>query len=203
MASTDTAPVMGIITQFARDLEAKQRKRRLEKSSKLWRPTASPATDLGHKCTRRVVLHQVKPEDAAAIGEELAGIFAEGKMHEKDVRIELAKLGHEVVGAEENYRDEKLMISGTIDGKLEVPITSDQMLEDARTLGCEVRFGVIRVPVEIKSTMATPPRTGISTTPRPPPSPTFSTVSRRWCPLAGPSRTTAMTSSTQALRPDL
>ena len=130
------------LTAFAAELEIGQRQWRLKDRGGLWRPSATPATDLGYKCERRIVYHRTKPEHASPIGAELASIFAEGDLHQTNIRIELAQMGHEVVEAELNFRDTLLEITGTIDGKLEV--------------GGDRRR---RAPLEIKSSAGSPPRT--------------------------------------------
>lgn len=149
--------IPAFLQDWAVNLEQAQRDAKLAKRGGLWRPASTPSTDLGYRCDRRIVLHQVKPEDAAEIGAELASIFEEGKLHERAVRAELSELGFEVVEAETNYRDDSLRISGTIDGKVEVPFPRDQE-ERLRRMGAQIRFGKLRIPVEIKSTMGRAPR---------------------------------------------
>jgi hypothetical protein len=129
--------------ELAEKLMSAQRASRLAKHQRVWTPTATPATDLGLRCERRIVYHRCWPERAEPIGEELASIFEEGNLHQVDVRRELSALGFEVVEAERNFRDAKLEITGTIDGKIAL---SDE--HRAR-----------RIPVEIKSTMLSPPET--------------------------------------------
>lgn len=128
---------------FAETIMAAQRKRRHAKHTRPWRPTATPATALGYKCERRIVYQRTESDKADQINEELASIFEEGNLHQVDVRRELADLGYEVVEAELNFRDSRLEITGTIDGKLDL---SDE--HRAR-----------RVPVEIKSSAGSPPDT--------------------------------------------
>lgn len=123
---------------FARDLEQLQRQARLDRRSRTWKPSATPATSLGYRCERRTYYQLTEPELAAPISEELASIFEEGGHHEKQIRRELSELGFEVVETELNFRDANLWISGTIDGKLLVP-------------GANTKSGYARVPVEIKS----------------------------------------------------
>lgn len=141
------------LTDFARELEEKQRAHRLAERSGLWRPMMTPATDMGYHCDRRIVLHRTQPEMARPISEELASIFTEGKMHEVNVRTELAVLGFEIVETELNFRDEDLEISGTIDGKLEVAVPDDYLAR------FDLRHGKIRIPTEIKCVTPDPPRT--------------------------------------------
>jgi len=136
-----------MLDELAAELMRRQREtRHRERTERLWRPSLTPVTDLGYFCDRRIVYHRVWPELAAQIGFELASIFTEGKLHEKDIRRELMELGFEVVQAETNFRDERLEITGTIDGKLTVPDKS-------------ARKGFRLVPVEIKSIAGSPPAT--------------------------------------------
>lgn len=125
------------LDDLARELMDAQRAKRLAAHQKVWTPSMTPVTDLGYECIRRSVYHQIWPAEARPIGEELASIFDEGKMHEKDVRNELLDLGHELVETEVNFRDPDLRVTGTIDGKIEIPDESS-------------RKGFRRVPVEIK-----------------------------------------------------
>ena len=138
-----------LTTQFdpaalAKRLEEAQRAKRLAEHSRPWQPSMTPATSLGYACERRSVYQRTQPDKAAPIGEELASIFEEGNLHQKDVRAELLELGYEVVEAEVNFKDQRLEISGTIDGKLDVKDPSHPR-------------GRRRVPVEIKSTSGSPP----------------------------------------------
>jgi hypothetical protein len=139
---------------IARELEKRQRATRLDARSRLWKPRATPATDLGYRCKRRIVLHRTAPEKAAPLSEGLASIFTEGNLHQRDVRQELATLGCEVVESELNFYDDRLDVSGTIDGK----VILRELLE---ALGMDP--GDIdhreRKPLEIKSTGGDPPRT--------------------------------------------
>lgn len=130
------------LIEIAKDIEAKQRAHRLEKHSRVWRPVSTPATDLGYRCLRRIVYHRTKPEKATPISEGLASIFEEGDIHQREVRIELSRLGYEVVESEVHFRDNRLDISGAIDGKILDP-------DNFRN----------RIPAEIKSCAGNPPRT--------------------------------------------
>jgi hypothetical protein len=134
MVAAEQAPTP--LDVFARALEEKQRARRAAAHSKVWHPSATPAT----------VYQRTRPELASKVNDELASIFEEGNLHQKDVRGELLALGFEVVEAEVNFRDKALEITGTIDGKLEVQDPT-------------ARHGHRRIPVEIKSTMGHAPRT--------------------------------------------
>lgn len=133
------------VQEFAAELMRIQRARRVAAHRKNRTPSATPATDLGYSCERRIVYHRCWPNDAAPISDELASIFEEGNLHQRDVRAELALLGFEVVEAEVNFRDERLEITGTIDGKIALPMNGDGKPP--------------RVPVEIKSTAGHPPET--------------------------------------------
>lgn len=128
----------------AQAIEGKQVKTRHASRSKPWRPSATSATLLGHACERRIVLHRVRPGDAAPIGPELASIFAEGDLHQRDVRRELSDLGFEPVEAEVLFRDDRLEINGAIDCKIEIPDDNG-------------RHGSVRVPVEVKSVTGNAP----------------------------------------------
>lgn len=141
VASEQAAPTL---RDLAKRLEAEQRARRLQAHSRPWQPAMTPATSLGYACERRSVYQRTSPEKAQPVGEELASIFEEGNLHQKDVRAELLALGYEVVEAEVNFKDPRLEISGTIDGKIEV-------------LDPNARHGRRRIPVEIKSTAGSPP----------------------------------------------
>lgn len=131
-----------MLSDLAHQIETRQRAHRLAKRSRLWRPVSTPATDLGYRCVRRIVYHRTLPEKAKPISEELASIFEEGKIHETQVKIELAELGFEVVETEVHFRDEALDISGAIDGKI-------QDVENFRR----------RHPIEIKGMTGDPPKT--------------------------------------------
>lgn len=133
-----------ILSELAQDLMERQRKARHAKRNRPWQPSMTPATSLGYKCDRRIVYQRCWPEEAEGISEELASIFAEGDLHQKDVRAELLKLGFEVVETEVNFKDQRLEITGTIDGKIEIP---DE----------KARNGYRRVPLEIKSTNGSAP----------------------------------------------
>jgi hypothetical protein len=128
--------------EFAQQLMEKHRAKVLADRSRPWTPSLTPATDLGYECERRIAYHRVRPNDAAPIDEGLASIFAEGDLHQRDVRAKLGEIGAEVLEAERNFRDEKLEITGTIDGRLALENG------DARPR---------RLPLEIKSTAGTPP----------------------------------------------
>jgi hypothetical protein len=130
-----------MLNELAAEVMAKQRKRRLDAHTRPWQPSATPATALGYRCERRTVYQRTRPEMSAPIGEELASIFEEGNLHQADVRRELSLLGFEVVEAELNFRDARLDITGTIDGKLSV----------------NGEHRARRVPVEIKSCSGCPP----------------------------------------------
>jgi hypothetical protein len=105
------------------------------------------ASGLGYRCTRRLVYQRCWPLDAAPVGEELASIFEEGRHHEKQIRRELSELGFEVLESEVNFRDDRLDISGTIDGKLAVELDGEHTKNHRR------------VPVEIKGISGAPPHT--------------------------------------------
>lgn len=133
-----------IVSAFAAELVAKHEAKVLEERSRPWTPSLTPATDLGYDCERRSVYHRVRPNDASPIDAGLASIFAEGDLHQRDVRAQLGALGAEVLEAERNFRDELLEITGTIDGRLALPSVG----------GARPR----RVPLEIKSTSGAPPK---------------------------------------------
>ena len=133
---------MTALRDFAQGLVARHRAKVLQDRSRPWTPSLTPATDLGYECERRIVYHRVKPDAAKPVNEGLALLFEEGNLHQRDVRAKLAELGAEVLEAERNFRDERLEITGTIDGRLEVPNG------DGRPR---------RVPLEIKSTSGAPP----------------------------------------------
>lgn len=109
------------LSEFAANLESLQRAHRLKKHSRMWQPRSTSATAIGYKCERRIVYGRVMHDKAAPIEAELASIFEEGDLHGKNVRAELLELGFEVVAAEVNFRDDRLDLSGTIDGKIRVP----------------------------------------------------------------------------------
>lgn len=132
------------LPELAKSIEAAQRKRRLEAHSRPWQPSMTPATSLGYECERRTVYQRTQPDKAQPVGEELASIFEEGDLHQKNVRAELLEIGFEVVESEVNFKDARLEISGTIDGKILVKDPS-------------ARHGFRRVPVEIKSTSGAAP----------------------------------------------
>lgn len=134
------------VAELAAAMMERQRANRAKRAEKLWRPTATPATDLGYECERRTVYHRTIPEAARKIEPELASIFAEGDMHARDVHRELLELGFELVEGERNFRDEGLQITGSIDGRILLGSISG----DARPR---------RVPVEIKSTAGDAPTT--------------------------------------------
>lgn len=127
------------LEQFARDIEQKQREARWQEHAKPYRPTATPASSLGYECTRRLVYLRLRPLDAEPVDDELASIFAEGDYHHAQIRRELSELGFEVVEAERPYRDERLDLTGHIDGK--------------------IILGAQRIPVEIKSLTGPGPKT--------------------------------------------
>ncbi|MFA5943218.1 MAG: hypothetical protein WC876_01990 [Candidatus Thermoplasmatota archaeon] len=131
------------LSDFAAQLMATHRAKVLADRSRTWTPSLTPATDLGYECERRIVYHRVHPNDAAPIGEELASIFAEGDLHQRDVRAQLGAMGFEVLEAERNFRDERLEITGTIDGRVALPSVNGERPR--------------RVPLEIKSTSGSPP----------------------------------------------
>lgn len=137
---------MTTLEQFAFDLMAAQRRRRRQRRTRPWQPSMTPATSLGYECERRSVYQQTQPHKADPVNDELASIFEEGDLHQKDVRAELLDLGYEVVEAEVNFKDIKLQISGTIDGKIAVDDPS-------------AHHGQRRITCEIKSTSKKPPTT--------------------------------------------
>jgi hypothetical protein len=131
------------VKELAEKLMHEQRARRLAAHSKTWTPSATPATSLGYECERRICYQRTRPDMASSISEELASIFEEGNMHQADVRRELSAIGYEVVEAEVNFKDKALDITGTIDGKIQ--LTGEHRAR--------------RIPLEIKSTQVSPPRT--------------------------------------------
>lgn len=130
--------------ELAQRIMDRQRGERLALHNRPWQPSATPATSLGYACERRIVYQRCWSDKASPIGDELASIFEEGNLHQRDVRQEMARLGWEVVESEVNFRDDRLEITGTIDGKIEVPDET-------------ARKGFRRVPLEIKSTAASAP----------------------------------------------
>lgn len=134
------------IDQLALDLMAKQKAHRVAEHSKLYEPATTTATSLGYACERRIVYGRCFPADAAPFGDELLSIFSEGDLHQKDVRRELSAIGFEVVESEVRFKDERLDIAGSIDGKISV--------DDDRNTHTQRR-----IPVEIKSTTGAPPAT--------------------------------------------
>ena len=120
------------LEDFARTIEAAQRKARTAQSAQPYLPTATPASALGYACERRLVYLRTQPLAAAPPGEELSSIFREGREHEKQIRRELSELGFEVLEGEVPFEDKATDIKGHIDGRLKAP------------------WGA-RVPVEIKS----------------------------------------------------
>jgi hypothetical protein len=120
-----------------------QVKKHTASATRIWAPQMTPATDLGYRCERRIVYLRTLPDKAECVSVELDSIFEEGRLHQTDVRRELAELGFEVVEAETNFRDANLEISGTIDGK--IAVSGDHHAP--------------RIPLEIKSTMGEAPST--------------------------------------------
>ena len=133
------------LQDLATRLEVVQRETRHAQTSKTWFPTATPASMLGYHCERRIVYARLWPTEASPIGPELASIFVEGRLHERDVKQELSTLGFEVVEAEVPFRDETLDIKGAIDGKIEIDDPTG-------------RHSRRRIPTEIKSITGAPPR---------------------------------------------
>jgi hypothetical protein len=147
-----------LLVTIAKELESAQRAKRLQDRSQLWKPRATPATDLGYRCERRIVYHRTIPEKAAPISEELASIFTEGKEQERLVKAELASLGCDVVSAEVSFFDERLDVSGNIDGKLPLRDVMQALGISIEGLNLSHRE---RVPLEVKSTGGNPPRTDL------------------------------------------
>lgn len=118
---------------FAHQLERRQAQERLKKKSRLWKPTATAATQLGYECERRIVYQRVMPWAAAPLDEQLASIFSEGDFHEPQVLHELeADLGLTLVNRRATFRDAKLDLVGQVDA--ETPVD-----------------GVGKVPLEVKA----------------------------------------------------
>lgn len=136
------------VEQLAAELAQRYREMVHKKHTRTWQPTATHATSLGYDCERRIVFARVEPEKVSVIDPELASIFEEGNLHQRDVRAKLNELGAEVLEAERNFRDERLEITGSIDGKLEVTTAPPGTSKFHR-----------RVPVEIKSAIGKPPAT--------------------------------------------
>lgn len=114
---SETAPdAFAALTQFASGLERRQLEGRLKKQSRLWKPTATSATMLGYECERRIVYQRVTPWRAEAISAELASIFEEGNMHERQVVRELEEeLGVKLRERGASFRDRGLDIVGALD----------------------------------------------------------------------------------------
>lgn len=134
---------MTTLAEWAAALTARHHAQVLKSKSRPWTPSFTPATDLGYRCERRIQYHRVLPDAARPLSEELACIFAEGDLHERDVRRHLDELGAELVENQRTFRDERLEITGTIDGKLVVELDGKRC----------------KVPTDIKSTSGTPPTT--------------------------------------------
>lgn len=130
------------IEEYVQMIAERQRKSRHDKNAKHYSPQMTPASSLGYRCERRLVYSRSQPDDAELVGEELASIFAEGDLHQTDVRRELLELGFEALEAERPFRDSTLEISGRIDGMLSLPGDHQS-----------------RIPLEIKSCSGTPPDT--------------------------------------------
>src|SRR5258708_771660 len=106
------------LQEFCADLEKRQLARRLEKHSRVWKPTATSATQLGYECERRIVYQRVLPWAAAPIDEGLASIFEEGNVHERQVLRELEEdLGVKLRNRQTSFRDTTLDIAGVIDAE--------------------------------------------------------------------------------------
>lgn len=104
--------------EFAQALERRQLELRLKKHSRVWKPTATAATQLGYECERRIAYGRVMPWAAEPISAELASIFEEGDYHEKQVLRELEEdLGIKLRERQSTFRDQTLDIVGTIDAE--------------------------------------------------------------------------------------
>jgi len=127
-----------VLKRWGQSLALRQQERRLAKRDKPYRPTSTWAGSLGYRCERRLTYERVIPWARGPLSAELASIFEEGDLHARDVQRELAELGVRVTLQESPFREDRLEISGKIDGAAAVPDVGQ------------------RVPLEIKGLIALP-----------------------------------------------
>lgn len=89
------------------------------------RPSADSATnrasEMGHPCTRYLVLVRTEGHKRAPVSPELQAIFADGEMHEEAVKRDLHEMGLPIYGAQASFPKNSYEISGHIDGDVEKP----------------------------------------------------------------------------------
>lgn len=110
------------LQEFAAELERRQLANRLRHRARVWKPSATAATQLGYECERRIVYQRVIPWAAAPISAELASIFDEGNHHERQVLGELeGDLGIPLRERNASFRDATLDLVGQLDAEAQVP----------------------------------------------------------------------------------
>lgn len=98
-------------------------------------PASSPrtyASDLGHGCDRYLVYRRTQGENASTHGPELEGIFALGRVHERELKLELQEARLEVLEAELRFEDRELEVSGRSD--LTIPHRGVHWILDAKSM---------------------------------------------------------------------
>lgn len=138
MPEQEDQAAFAALSVFASELERKQLDGRMKKQARIWKPTATSATQLGYECERRIVYQRAMPWAAEQISPELASIFEEGNLHERQVVQELENdLGIKLRERQSTFRDERLDIVG---------VTDFDMLVD----------GIGWVPTEVKGLTGVP-----------------------------------------------
>lgn len=81
-----------------------------------WIPQSNPASTCGHPCPYHLWAVRMRSEDLPSPWEGLPRVFSEGRDSEVKVRRRLEDAGYEITHEQVRFRDEKLDVTGRIDG---------------------------------------------------------------------------------------
>lgn len=95
-------------------------------------PTSNWASMIGHPCERKLVYERTCPEKKPAHDVKTQTLFDEGKMHEKELILELIKSGVEVVHTAMPFEIKPFHIRGKVD--LKTPINNHLLIVEVKSL---------------------------------------------------------------------
>ena len=95
-------------------------------------PTSNWASMIGHPCERKLVYERTCPEKKPAHTVTTQTMFDEGKMHEKELILELIKSGVEVVHTAMPFELKPYHIRGKVD--LKTPINNHLLIVEVKSL---------------------------------------------------------------------
>lgn len=82
------------------------------------RSSSTRASSIGDPCTARIAWNRVAGEKAQMPDRVLASIYAEGRLQEHGVLMDLQEMGYDVIEAQRTVHWDAYQITGHIDGKL-------------------------------------------------------------------------------------